>query len=145
VSEENKAIVRHFVEEVWNKGNLDLVDETLANNYLGHDPADGEETTGPEEFKRRVEMYRTAFPDLRILTEDLLAAQDHIVLRFRSQGTHRGPLKGIAATGKRVDVTGITILRFSRGEVVEEWANWDVLGMLRQLGIVFETVGERES
>jgi len=135
MSEENKALVRRFVEEAVNKGNLTILDELVASDYVYHGP-NGPQFRGPEGYKQLVTMYRTAFPDLRMTTEDMVAEGDKVVTRFSAQGTHRGELMGIAPTGKPVAVTGIFILRFANRKFVEEWENFDTLGMMQQLGVI---------
>jgi len=89
---------------------------------------------GPEGFKRTVSMYRAAFPDVRITVDDVIAADDKVVLRWHSEGTHRGELAGLAPTGARASVTGIGIDRWKDGKIVEAWTEWDNLGLARQLG-----------
>jgi predicted ester cyclase len=89
---------------------------------------------GPELLKRTVSMYRAAFPDVRISVDDVIAADDKVVLRWHSEGTHRGELAGLAPTGARASVTGISIDRWKGGKVVESWNEWDNLGLARQLG-----------
>ena len=84
--------------------------------------------------KHTASMYRTAFPDVRITVDDVIAAGDKVVLRWHSEGTHRGKLEGLAPTGARASVTGISIDRWQDGKVVEAWTQWDNLGLARQLG-----------
>jgi steroid delta-isomerase-like uncharacterized protein len=79
-------------------------------------------------------MYRAAFPDLQFTVEDIIDQDDRVVIRWSSRGTHQGELMGLAPTGKIVTVTGISIDRFADGKVAESWTNWDVLGLMRQLG-----------
>ena len=88
----------------------------------------------PEVLKRTASMYRGAFPDVRVTVDDVIAADDKVVLRWHSEGTHRGELAGLAPTGARGSVTGISIDRWKDGKVVEAWAEWDNLGLARQLG-----------
>ena len=89
---------------------------------------------GPDVLKRMARMYRAAFPDLRITVDDVIAADDKVVLRWHSEGTHRGELAGLAPTGAHGSVTGISIDRWKDGKVIEAWAEWDNLGLARQLG-----------
>jgi steroid delta-isomerase-like uncharacterized protein len=144
MSEENKAIVRRFVEEVWNKGNSSVADQLISANYSHHDNATPDFGLGPESEKKRVNLYRVAFPDLQFTIEDMIAEGDTVTCRWSSRGTHRGPLSGIAPTGKRITVSGITINRFAGGKIAEGWLNWDALGMLQQLEVIpvlFKTKG----
>jgi predicted ester cyclase len=130
LSEENKAIVRRQEEELFTQGNLDAADEIYAPDYVGHDPSNPEDIRGLEAAKQAAADYRKAFPDLRIAEGDKVAAR----LRFR--GTHRGEVQGIAPTGRRVDCTGIVISRMEGGKIAEDWANFDDLGMMQQLGAI---------
>jgi steroid delta-isomerase-like uncharacterized protein len=134
-SEQNKAIVRRAFEEPW-KGNLDVVDELIASDYIGYDPANPEPLRGPEGVREFIASYRAAFPDARITVEQQLAEGDLVATRWSGRGTHEGELMGISPTGKEVTVSGLTISRLQRGKIVEEFLNWDTLGMMQQLGAV---------
>jgi len=135
MSEENKAIVRRSYEELWSKGNLDVVDELYAADFVLHDPAQPG-IRGPEGYKQIVITNRTAFPDLNVKVEDQLAEGDKVATRWTTTGTHQGEFAGIPATGKRGGVTGTTIARVVGGKIVEERSNWDTLGLLQQLGVI---------
>jgi predicted ester cyclase len=88
--------------------------------------------------KEFVSSYRAAYSDARITIDDQIAERDMVATRWTGRGTHDGDLMGIAPTGKQVTVSGLTLSRLSNGKVVEEWTNWDTLGMLQQLGAVPE-------
>jgi steroid delta-isomerase-like uncharacterized protein len=133
-AEDNKATARRWYEEVFNAGNLDLIHELFAPNFVDHDPVNP--LPGLEGVRQVVGMYRGAFPDLHIRVEDWFAEGDKVVTRFRAQGTHKGPLMGIPPTEKQVTVTGIDMLGFEHGKISEHWGNRDDLGMLQQLGAV---------
>ena len=135
MSDENKAIVQRFVDEFWNKGDLTTAEEFLAADYFRHDPATPDVGRGPEGEKQPAAMYRAAFPDLHLTVEDMLVEGDKVVLRWTARGTHKGELSGIAPTGKRWEISGITLGRFSGGKIAEAWINWDTLGLMRQLGV----------
>jgi steroid delta-isomerase-like uncharacterized protein len=128
------VIARRLLDEAFNKGNLTVVDEILANDHVGNDPMDM--TRGPEAFKDVVRKYRNAFPDCRLDIEDIFSAGDKVVVRWRYNGTHKGTLEGIAPTGRHVSGTGITIHRFVGDRITESFENWDSLGLLQQLGVV---------
>lgn len=134
--EENKAVIRRFLEEVFSAGNLELVDELFATAYVLHNPSVSGEVRGPEGMKQYVNMYRNAFPDTRFTVEDQIAEGDEVVTRWTFRGTHQGELMGIPPTGKRVTITGIAINRLSGGKIEEQWNNFDQLGVLQQLGAV---------
>src|SRR5437867_12557901 len=129
-TEANKTIVRRLYEEVWNTGDLDKANAVLAADFVDHAAPPGF-ATGLEGAKQVFSMYRAAFPDLQIVVEDLVADGDRVVARWRSRGTHQGPLMGIPPTGKQVVTTGIDIHRIADGKIVEHWATFDQLGMLQ--------------
>jgi steroid delta-isomerase-like uncharacterized protein len=140
MSEQNKTAVRRLFDELWNKGNLPVADELIAPIYLHHDPSTPDQGKGPASEKKRVTHYRTAFHDFRLNIEDLLADGETVVARWSCRGVHKGDLGGIAPTGKQFAITGVTIVRFSNGKIVEGYVNWDALGLMRQLGVVPEPV-----
>jgi predicted ester cyclase len=128
---------RRLLEEGFNEGKLDLADQLISPEAINHDPAEParlQGLRGPEVFKRTVTMYRAAFPDVQITVDDVIAAGDKVVLRWHSEGTHRGELEGLAPTGARGSVSGISIDLWKDGNVVESWSEWDNLGLARQLG-----------
>jgi len=145
-TQENKAIVQRFIEEVRNRGNVAAVDELLAPNYVAHfgHPTD---SPGPEkyrrlsheEFKQYVSQKRSAFPDLQHRIELQVAEGDLVVTRLIAGGTHKGEyhgltFKGIPPTGKQVTWSSTEIFRLADGKIVEHWINQDVVGRLRQMG-----------
>jgi predicted ester cyclase len=137
MSEENKAVVRRYFEEIWDKGNLELVDELFTTNFVRHGPIATEgEVRGLEDFKGVVGMYRSAFPDLRVPIEDLIAEGDKVVTRWTARGTHEGELIGNAPTGNQASVTGSIIDRISGGKIEEEWVDYDTLHLMQQIGAV---------
>jgi steroid delta-isomerase-like uncharacterized protein len=137
--EENKAVVRREFEEIFNhRGNLDAAEEIYAPNYVGHEPAFGD-IQGVESAKQFAATYRQAFPDLQSTIEDQVAEGDKVVTRFTSRGTHQGESEDFGPpTGNRIEVTGITFEQFADGKIVEDWTNFDALGLLQQLGLVPE-------
>jgi steroid delta-isomerase-like uncharacterized protein len=133
-TQENKALVRRFVEEVIGRGDLDLVDELVGDDYTYHGP--GMEVPGRDGIKQVFAMLRGAFPDWHETIEDLVAEGDKVVFRVTGRGTHQHAFMGIPPTGKRVVVAGTDVVRVEGGRIVEHWANFDQLGMLRQLGVL---------
>jgi len=132
-SEQNKKIVRRAFEEPW-KGNLAVVNELVASDYIAHDPANPVPLRGPEGVKEFISTYRAAFPDARLVVEDQLAEGDLVATRWSGRGTHEGELMGVEPTGKQVTVSGLTISRLEGGKIVEEFQNWDTFGMMQQIG-----------
>ncbi len=104
-ADENKATFRRYVEEVANKGNLDLVDE-IFGRYVSHQPDGHTEQRGPEGVKRFIGGFRNAFPDFRSTIEDQIAEGDKVATRWTMRGTHQGEFRGIAPTGNKITVTG---------------------------------------
>jgi steroid delta-isomerase-like uncharacterized protein len=135
MSEENKALIQHFVEEAFNQGNLEAAEEIYAPIFISHDPTTPEGQGTPDDVKQFVNTYRTAFPDGHTTVEGSIAEGDQVAYRWTFRGTHQGGLMGIPPTGKQVTITGITINRLSGGKIEEQWNNFDQLGVLRQLGV----------
>jgi steroid delta-isomerase-like uncharacterized protein len=131
------AASHRLLEESFNEGNFAAADELVAPDAVNHDPATPAQMRalrGAEAVKRSAQMYRSGFPDLRITVDDVIVGDDKVVLRWHSEGTHRGGLAGFAPTGARGSVTGISIDRWKDGKLVESWTEWDNLGLARQLG-----------
>ena len=135
-AEENKAIVRRIDAEVWNKGNLDLIGELIADDFVLTIVGAPEQLRGPQGFKEFVTSYRSAFPDLRITEDEQIAEGDLVVTRWTATGTHQGDLMGLPPTGKQATVSGIHVDRFAGGKAVESWGIFDQLGLLQQLGAI---------
>jgi predicted ester cyclase len=137
-TEENKATVRRAIEEGWNQGHVAVFDELNAPNFLYHDPgAPGVRTN--QDYKRGVTESRSAFPDLHITIDDLIAEGGQVVMRWTFRGTNTGDLVTpipLPATGKQVTGSGISIIRFAGEKAVEAWNQGDNLGELQQLGVI---------
>ena len=137
--EENKDLARRYMEEVWNNGNVEFIDEVVASNYVIYDPNSPEGMSGGVEgAKRFVEIYRSSFSDMQMTVEDVIAENDKVVTRWTVRATHQGELVGIPPSGNRVEVTGISIDRIEGGKFVESWSNYDALGMMQQLSAIPE-------
>jgi predicted ester cyclase len=130
--EENKALARRFVEEVYNQGNLDAVDSLVSHEFVRH--GIGGTMRGAEIIKDRVRTVRTGFPDFHITIEEALADGDKVILRQTHTGTHLGEFAGAAPTGNQMQTTEISILWIVGGKICEGWVNVDQLTMLRQIG-----------
>jgi len=142
--EENKAVVRREMAELFNHtGNLDLVEEIIAPEYVSYEPTSGE-TRGIEGARQFAATFRQAFPDLQNTIEDMVAEGDKVVVRFKARGTHDGETEAFGpATGKQMQITGITIKRVSDGKIAEAWTNFDALGMMQQLGMIPEAAEQQ--
>ncbi|HEV2122941.1 MAG TPA: ester cyclase [Chloroflexota bacterium] len=134
-AEESKAIVRQFWG-VWEEGNIGLVDELLAPDYINHTPASPDQPTGPEGVKGVVAMFRSAIPDLRVVVEDMIAEGDKVAVRYTLEGTHEGELFGVPPTGRRLSIKSISVERVSDGKIREHWRVTDSLDMMQQLGAI---------
>ena len=135
--EENKAKMRRLIDEGFNQGNLGVVDELIAPDAVDHNlpPGIG---PGAEGLKQLITMFRTAFPNMHLATEDVIAEGDKVVARSTIRGTHKGEFMGIAPTGKQVTISGIDIVRSEGGKMVEHWGLTDDMGMMQQLGVIPE-------
>ena len=134
-AEQNKSIVRRWVEEGWNKGNLAVIDQVYATSYVQHEPSPMQ-VTSSDALKPYVGGYRAAFPDLHFTIDDLVAEGDKVVWRFTSTGTQTGAFMGMPATGKTGTVTGMVMFHLENSRIVEGWVNIDTLGLLQQLGVI---------
>jgi steroid delta-isomerase-like uncharacterized protein len=136
-TEDNKALARRWAE-IFNQANLDLVDEIYAPDCVLHDPTMPEDTRGVEGAREFYSMYRSAFPDTEITIEDQVAEGDKGATRWTARGTQQGEMMGVPPSGNRVEVAGMTISRSEGGKIVEEWNNYDALGLMQQIGAIPE-------
>ena len=142
--EENKAIARRWSEELWGRANLAVADEIAAPDYVRHESGAPFQARGPEGVKRLVSMLCAMLPDLRIVVEDVIAEGDKVVSRYTSVATDTEGFMGRLPTGKVIRTPAIQIFRFADdGRIVESWADWDMMGMMQQLGVV-PTPGQSE-
>ena len=133
-SERNFAAMERFGEIV-NSGNFRALDEVIAPGAIDHDPAPGQ-GPGPEGFRHFFTELRTAFPDLKISVEQLVADEDHVSIAYTMEGTHRGKLFGFDPTGKHISARGVQIGKFANGKLIERWGSSDQLGILQQLDLL---------
>ena len=131
MSEQNKALVRRFLDQVYNSARPELI----ADDYVDHSAPPGQ-APGAEGTRQAYDMYRTAFPDLRVVIHDLVAENDLVVVRATFAGTSQGPLMGTPPTGKLVQIASMVIIRIRDGRFVERWEQMDLLGLMLQLGVV---------
>jgi serine phosphatase RsbU (regulator of sigma subunit) len=131
-AEENKAIFRRYAEEVGNQLNFEIVDQ-IFERYIAHQPDGSTLERGPEDVKRFHGEFRSAFSDFRISIEDQIAEGDKVVSHYTIRGIHQGDFRGMAPTGKEIEIKGVTTFRFSpEGKVVETWDSYDQLSLMRQ-------------
>ena len=124
--EENKELVRRYNDEIWNKHNLEKFD----------DFASGEESVD------HVQQFLTAFPDVQLTIEDMIAEGDKVVARLHATATNTGPFAGNPPTGNKVDIHSIRIYRIADNKIVETWAMQDRLGLMEQMGLVQSAGGQ---
>lgn len=129
----NKAIYQHYIQQVFNQGQVDLLDELLSPSYVYHEAPPGT-LPGAEGIKQVVSMFRAAFPDLEITIDDQVAEGDLVCTRATTRGTHQGEIFGIPATGKAVTMNGLTLVRIVEGRIAESWVKNDVMSLMHQLG-----------
>jgi steroid delta-isomerase-like uncharacterized protein len=142
-TQSNIAASRRMLEECFNEGMLDTVDQICAPDVVTHDPALPEDARGTQAIKDQVQMYRTAFSDLEMTVDDVFASRDEVVIRWTSKGTNDGEMMGMPATGRHATVTGISIDRFdAAGRITENWTEWDNLGLLQQLGVAQQAMAQ---
>jgi steroid delta-isomerase-like uncharacterized protein len=134
-TEENKAIVRRWFEEVINQHRVDRASELVTQDYVDHGALPGQ-APGLEGAKQKWAMYIAAVPDLHGTVEDMLAEGDEVAARWMAEGTHQGELLGVPATGKRFRFTGISICRLAEGKMAEQFEQWDRLDLMQQLGVI---------
>jgi predicted ester cyclase len=131
-AEENKAIFRRYAEEVGNQHNFEIVDE-IFERYIAHQPDGSTLLRGPEDVKRFQGEFHSAFSNFHISIEDQIAEGDKVVSHYTIRGTHQGDFRGLAPTGKEIELKGVTTFRFSpEGKVIETWDSYDQLSLMRQ-------------
>ena len=134
MSDSNKTTILRLIEECFNQRNLGILPEFYSQDFVQHTPALGD-LRGPEHRELLASTF-AAFPDAHWIVVDQIAEHDKVVTRWTFTGTHRGTFMGIAPTGKQLVFSGICIDRFAEAKIVEEWEEWDTLGMMQQLGVV---------
>ena len=134
-TEDNKALLRHFYEEVFNQKHIAAIDQFIDPNQVDHSAPPGT-PGGIEGTRQLIGMYLTAFPDLHFTVEDMIAEGDKVVARLTARGTQQGAFMGIPPTGKQATSTVIDIVRIAGGKTVEHWLEMDTLGLLQQLGVL---------
>ena len=136
MSEENKALVQRWFDEVWNKGRASAIDEMFDQDGIAHGLSDdaGNPLRGPADFKPFHEQFRGAFSNILVAVEEMIAEGDLVAARCSVRGKHTGDHLGFAASDSPVEFTGITIVRIKDGKIVEAWNNFDFMKMYKQIG-----------
>ncbi len=136
----SEAVFRAHIEQIWNNKDASGIERFISPDYRGHDPAEPEVISGIEGYKQHFGTLTTGFPDLRITIEDVLEVGERVSVRWFVQAVHSGDFGGIPPTGRRVRVTGISVARITRRQLIEEHGITDALGLLKQLGVIPESV-----
>ena len=135
MADSNKEFIRRMINEIWNNNNLGAINEFCASDVVNHELPEGL-PPGLEGTKAFLGMFMNAFPDTKMMVEDQTAEGNKVVTRWTATGTHTDELMGIPATGKRVTVSGIDIHRLADGKIVEMWGEFDLMGLMQQIGAV---------
>ena len=142
--ETHKALVRRNFEVIWSQGNLEVADEILALDYVGHIATLPAEIRGAEAFKQLIAMYHFSFPDTRFSIQDQVAEGNKVATRWIAYGTHQRQFMGIAPSGEAMSVTGMSFHRIENGRIQESWDDWDALTMLQTMGgDIFQSLSMR--
>ncbi len=140
-AETNLNASRRLIEEGFNNGNLDLLDELCSPDIVTHDPAEPGEVRGIAAHKERLQSYLSAMPDMKFRIEDIIASRDRVVTRWTVSGTNTGELEGQPPTNRAIEITGMSVDCFdATGKIAEVWDQWDNFGFMRQLGMLPEEV-----
>ena len=134
--EQDKALVRRFVEEIFNRGNMSVVDELFAPDFVEHEELPAGIPNDREGVIQLTTMLRSAFPDFKATIDDIIAEGNKVVIRMTWRGTQKGEFMGVPPSGKSVAVGVIDIIRIADGQFVEHWGQMDSMGMMQQLGVI---------
>jgi steroid delta-isomerase-like uncharacterized protein len=135
VLDSNKRLVYRFIDECWNGGDLSSVPELVAGHCHYHDPVFPHMIAGVESMQHHIRRCRRAFPDLKFMIADTIAEGCEVVLHWTVSGTQRGEFLGMPPTNRNALVAGTSIFRIEDGKIVEQWANWNLMSLMEQLGV----------
>ncbi len=132
------TVVGRYIDECWNRGRIDLVDELVDADFIDHLPFEAHVPAGINGLKSMIEQVRLGFSDFRIDVEDMIAEDDRVVTRFLVKGTHDGPFFGQLPSNRRAQIDGIAIFRVEHHQIIDQWCMVDRNRLMQQLGIVEE-------
>lgn len=139
--EDNKERAKQYLKaiEEHTDGNIDNLEEFVAEDVVNHNPVSRDDITvgearGIKAFRQHADSILTAFPDLSFDIQDTIAENDRVMVRFVLSGTHDGPFMGIEPTGEEVTMSGIVVYRFADGKIIERWGEANTMGVLKQIG-----------
>lgn len=133
--EGNKQIVHSYIEQCWNKGELNRISEFMATDCRYHDPVFPGLTSGSEPLRQHIERSRRGFPDIKFTIDDTVAERNEVVVHWTITGTHKGEFLGMAPTNKKASVTGTSINKLEGSKIVEVWTSWNLMSLMEQLGV----------
>lgn len=133
-AEENKAIIRRY-REMHNQNKLDHLEEIVSTDLISHSMIPGL-PAGPEGGKMAHQIFHSAFPDIQVTTDDLIAEGDKVVERYTASGTNTGSFMEMPATNKKFQTNGVATFRLANGKIVEHWGLDDQFGLMVQLGMI---------
>lgn len=131
----NKSLCRKFFEELHNKGNLGIIDEVVDPNVYSHDPFPNQ-AAGSVGLRNTIKLFRSAFPDMSVKINDMIAENDKVMTKLTVYGTHTGEFMGIVSSNNKIEYEEVIILRITNGKIVEHWAVADALSLMQQIGAI---------
>jgi len=132
---DNKEIAHRFMDECWNLGKMDSLREMVAEDCRIHDPVFPSLTSGANNLARHISMCRNGFPDLHFTVDDTIAERNEVVLHWTAKGTHRCDFLGMKPTNRNATISGTSIFRTENSMIVEQWADWNLMSLMTQLGV----------
>ena len=133
---DNKSVVQRLYEEVWNQRRLEVADELISPSHGVQVMDAADSGIGPVAYARNVTQFVRAFPDLKFTVMDMIAEDDKVVAFWNISGTHQGEFRGVAPTGRKISVDGITINQLANGKIMDSFVSLDMWRMMQQLGAV---------
>jgi steroid delta-isomerase-like uncharacterized protein len=134
---DNEALVHRDAREVWNsEGDLDVIPDLVADDFVYHNPMVDESIRGPTEYRKLAETFRDAFSDIDMHVDEMYAVDDVVTTRYTTRATHDGEFMGVEPTGKRIEIPGIIVDHLSDGKLKERHVNDDALGLFEAVGVV---------
>jgi steroid delta-isomerase-like uncharacterized protein len=143
VAQAHKDVFRRLYQEVWNDRKFEMIDQVIAKSHALGDPTITGSAVGPDAYRRQVDRFLAAFPDLRFTVDDTVSEKDKLVVSWTITGTHKGEFMGVSPTNKKVSISGITINEVSNNRILESVVIWDALGLLQQFGVELPTKSEK--
>jgi len=141
----NKEIVHRYMDDCWNLGKLDELRELVAENCSHHDSVFPSLQAGVDNLRRHISMCRNGFPDCKFTIDDTIAERNEVVIHWTVTGTHKGQFLSMPPTDRKVSVTGTSIFRIEGGKIAEQWADWNLMSMMEQLGVMSQSKAEAKA